>query len=99
MRNIKDISELKQGDEVIHFYGDVTTVYEFLMVHSHNDKYVLMFEPASMDAVKVYIPNIVCEKSPYYIDFTWKEVYQHNIEWHERQIKYLKEILAREDKK
>lgn len=98
MRRIKDINELKQGDKVVYFYGDITTVYEFLMVHPHNDKYVLMFEPASMNAEKFYIPNLICNGSHYFIDFTWKEVYQHHIEWHEKQIERLKERLAREDK-
>lgn len=91
MEKITKPSSLKQGDKIVKIVGSVHKYYEYLMPHPHNENYVLLLDILTMDAVKVYIPQLTEEHSHYYINFTYEELRLDLIDYYERQIKKLKE--------
>lgn len=80
MRKIKSVDELKgleQGTNIVRVLNDERIeYYKFLMVHPYNENYVLLLETASMNAYKFFIPDIMADNSPYYIEYTRKELYE-----------------------
>lgn len=63
LRRVKEIKELKQMDQLVSFMGGKPAFYEYLMPHPRNENYVLMLDTLTMDAKKVYIPDIIKEDS------------------------------------
>lgn len=75
MKRITSINDLKQGTKIVHVEDNKNIkYYEFLMVHPHNENYVLLLESLSQNAYKFYIPNIIGDDSHFYIEYTEKEV-------------------------
>ena len=87
MKEINDtnISLLKAGDKIVKIEEDYAIYYEYLMVHPHNNDYILMLDHCE-NIRKFYIPNILNQN--YYIEYTYKE-----IEYLESQIKYLENLI------
>lgn len=92
MKQITDISELKQGDTIVHFNGERVDHWEFLMIHPHNDLYVLLLDILSQNAFKQYIPNML-NKEEWQMDYTIEDVLVQRIEYHKKQMKHIKERL------
>lgn len=92
MKEINDtnISLLKAGDKVVKIEEDYAIYYEYLMVHPHNNDYILMLDHCE-NIKKFYIPNILNQN--YYIEYTYKEIYQKEIEYLESQIKHLEGLI------
>ncbi len=99
MKEINNINytSLKAGDKIIEIDGDVIRYWEYLMIHPNNNDYVLMIESLSKDAKKVYIPTLV--GGGYYTNYTFKEIYQKEIEYHEYEIERLQQRIQREEEK
>ena len=77
MKKITRINDLKQGTKIASVYdNEIIKYYEFLMVHPHNESYVLLLESLSQNAYKFYIPNIIGDDSHFYIEYTTKELYE-----------------------
>lgn len=92
MKQITDIRDLKPGDHIVHFNGERTDQWEFLMIHPHNDKYVLLLDPLSQDAFKQYIPKLL-NNDDWQQDYKIEDILEQRIAYHKKMMKYIKERL------
>lgn len=42
MKKITSVSKMNMGKKIVHFNGENYTLYEFLMVHPYNDKFIIL---------------------------------------------------------
>lgn len=103
MKRITDIKELKRGDKIVRIDSDGCGFYEFLMIHPHNDQYVLMIEEMSQNAPKFYIPILTDPQGKWFMDYTFEEIYDRRIAYLKRQIELLEkqkgEMIRKEQKR
>ncbi len=97
MKQILDIYGLKQGDKIVHFNGERIDQWEFLMIHPHNDQYVLLLDTLSQNAFKQYIPNIL-NTDEWQRDYKIDDVLEQRIAYHNKQIERIKERLDKTKK-
>ncbi len=81
MKRIKNIKELPFGTEIVRLNGGNVDYYEFLMVHPHNDSYVLLLESLSQEAKKFYIPR-VDNSDEWQTDYTDIELLEYQRNYH-----------------
>ena len=98
MRQITDITELTPGTQIVEFRGDKIVFWEYLCKHPRNPEYVLLLESLSQNAIKQYIPGLLDSKD-WYIDYTFEEIYEKQIEWHQGQIERLNSRIKDEQSK
>lgn len=92
MKQIIDINGLKLGDTIVHFRGEKVDQWEFLMIHPHNDKYVLLLDTLSQDAFKQYIPKML-NTDEWQQDYKIEDILEQRIAYHKKMMKYIKERL------
>ncbi len=96
MKRIKNVKELKIGTKMVNIYDGKEDYYEFLMVHPHNDKYVLLLDDLTQNAKKFYIPNI--EMSAYWqIDYTRKDLLNYLYNYYLEKADRMLDIIKNEE--
>ena len=86
MKSITDIKELTKGTKIVYLEDGFVYYYEFLMVHPHNDEYVLLLDEVTQNAPKFYIPNIINCPS-WQIYFTRKDILNYKREHYTRMLR------------
>ena len=80
MKQVTDFKDLKQGDKLVRLTRGKVKFYEFLMVHPHNDEYVLLLNQCQT-VDRLFIPDCIGE---IYIDGGE----QDKMEWYEYKRDY-----------
>lgn len=85
MEKLRTIEQFKSCKKFIIINGEDLSMYEFLCVHPHNEKYILALEKSSMEGKKLYIPNLLGETSShgevYVGEFDSKFIASRMLEW------------------
>lgn len=98
MKQITDLSELTVGTQIVRFFGDQVSFWEYLCLHPKNSKYILLLEDLSKDAIKQYIPNLL-NSDEWYIDYTFEDIWERQRDWHLKQAKRFDEKIKNEQSK
>ena len=92
MKNIDNARELSPGTKIVNLNGDTVLYYDFLMIHPHNNEYVLLLDTITKNAIKFYIPRIENSKE-WQIDYTESDLLEYRYEYHlEKARKILQKI-------
>lgn len=99
MEKLTSIEQLTAGTEFHVVRGETVTNYEFLMIHPHNDKYILAIDSYSQEGKKLFIPNILGETTShpdvYVGDYDGNFFMELEIKYHEKMIKNLQSRLGK----
>lgn len=92
MERLKDLAQLSNGCTITKISDGEFRCYEFLMIHPHNEKYILALNSWTQNGDKLYIPDIL--KGGYYVGkIDDGFVAQEMIKQYERKIKSLQERI------
>lgn len=92
MERIKVLSQLSKGCTITKVCNGDFQCWEFLMIHPHNENYILALNSWTLSGDKLYIPNIL--KEDYYVGkYDSCFVAQERIKQYESQIKRLQERI------
>lgn len=94
MEKFKDISQLTEDCTITLIRGGQVQSWKFLMIHPHNDSYILAINASTENADKLYISNLFEEN--YYVGmYDSVFVLNERIKQYEKEIEYLKMLLNR----
>lgn len=93
MRKITDINTLKQGEPIVFVNGEELRFYEFLMIHPHNERYVLFLNKLSQNAEKFYIYSVL-KNIQWLIEFSDYDLCLLQYKYHERELERLASLLS-----
>lgn len=83
---------MKMGKKIVHFNSDNYTLYEFLMVHPYNDKFVILIEKATENPVKQAIVSIM-NRDEWQIGYTQEDILRYQLKYYrERRDKIKKKL-------
>lgn len=83
---------MEMGKKIVHFNGDDYTLYEFLMVHPYNDKFVILIEKATENPVKQAIVSIM-NRDEWQIGYTQEDILRYQLKYYrERRDKIKKKL-------
>lgn len=82
---------LKAGDKFVDIENGEAKYYEFLMIHPHNDSYILALDDVQQEGKKIYIPTLI--GGGFFSDYTIDEVNQKKIEQLEAKISRIKKRI------
>ena len=89
----EQLLSLPKNTKLFHVEGARIKVYEYLMRHTHNPRYVFLYDTMTADASKFYIPQII--EGNWFVaenEFDdWSFIYDMLIQYHEHLISYYKE--------
>lgn len=94
MEKFKDISQLTEDCTITLIKGGQVQNWKFLMIHPHNDNYILAINASTENADKLYISNLFEEN--YYVGmYDSVFVLNERIKQYEKKIERLKMLLNR----
>ena len=91
METITSVEQLERGDRIFRIdnVGRVEII-EFLCVHPHHSGYSIFLD-MNQDPIKKFWNKDLAEQDWYRYDSdVWTEIYQMEIEWHLKEIEFLK---------
>lgn len=91
METITSVEQLERGDRIFRIdnVGRVEII-EFLCVHPHHSGYSIFLD-INQDPIKKFWNKNLAEQDWYRYDSdVWTEIYQMEIEWHLKEIEFLK---------
>lgn len=92
MKRLKDLSQLTDGCTITLIkHGDVY-VWEFLMIHPHNPKYILALNSVCQSGDKLYIPTLF-EDNYFVGEYDRKFIMQERIKQYKMRISALERII------
>jgi hypothetical protein len=89
--NNTNFATLKAGDKFVGIENGEAKYYEFLMIHPHNDSYILALDNVVQEGKKIYIPTLI--GGGFFFDYTIDEVNQKKIEQLEAKILRIKKRI------
>lgn len=96
METITSVEQLERGDRIFRIdnVGRVEII-EFLCVHPHHSGYSIFLD-MNQDPIKKFWNKDLAEQDWYRYDSdVWTEIYQMEIEWHLKEIEFLKHIKTK----
>lgn len=92
MEKLKGISQLTEDCTITLIKGGQVQNWKFLMIHPHNDSYILAINASTGNADKLYISNLFEEN--YYVGmYDSVFVLNERIKQYEKKIERLKMLL------
>lgn len=91
METITSVEQLERGDRIFRIdnVGRVEII-EFLCIHPHHSGYSIFLD-INHDPIKKFWNKNLAEQDWYRYDSdVWTEIYQMEIEWHLKEIEFLK---------
>lgn len=97
MKKLVRLTDIKQLTKGVSFHRTTTDgqviSYDFLCIHPHNENYIIAINRLNANGDKIYIPNLFDQE--YWVgDYNSNFFTKKRIEYHERMIKLLKEMLT-----
>lgn len=92
MNKITSVSKMKMGKKIVHFNGENYTLYEFLMVHPYNDKFIILIEKATENPVKQSIVGIL-NREEWQVGYTQEDILRYQMKYYKEKREKIKAKL------
>lgn len=92
MNKITSVSKMKIGKKIVHFNDENYTLYEFLMVHPYNDKFIILIEKATENPVKQSIVGIM-NRDEWQVGYTQEDILRYQLKYYKEKREKIKAKL------
>ena len=89
MKKITSVSKMNMGKKIVHFNGENYTLYEFLMVHPYNDKFIILIEKATENPVKQSIVGIM-NRDEWQVGYTQEDILRYQMKYYQEKREKIK---------